>query len=310
MTKRDSSRKPARIVGGGAREDEDRTATQQFLVALSAFREDSGRPTYRTLVRISRGLRTNYSLPQDVHCSLVEMSLSALSEILSGKRKRLPTFDWTASFVLSCQRSAVEKRIIKHDPGTTILVAWSAILAEHAAFTGRRPPQPAGNADPSCAAQPAAYQLPPDQQEFIAGHGAHGLVLLGRAQHGHPDARYRVALLLAADQERTADAESLLIQVAATGHAPSLDLLDANPEHLSPRAAAERAHHLARMAQARGADSEALAFFRAAARGGIADAALEAAQILIARDSDREVTAWLADLITKPAAGRHRHDQP
>lgn len=311
MTRAGRSRKPARTPRASTEQDQDRAANEQFLQALRAFREDSGCPPYRTLVRISRDLRTHYPRPANVSCSLAEISLTAVSEILAGKRKHLPTFDWVASFVLSCQRWAVETRTIKNDRGTTILSAWCAIRAEHAAAASpdQHPPQSAGGADPPRTGQPAAYQLAPDQQAFIAGHGPHGLALLARAQQGHPDARYRVALLLATDPDRTA-ATSLLIDAAATGHPPSLDLLDAHPEHLSPRAAADRAHDLARVARVRGADSEALAFFRAAARGGIPDAALEYAQILLSRTGDLEPAAWLADLTTRPAAGRHRHDQP
>jgi hypothetical protein len=292
-------------------ENREGTAKEDFLTALRAFREDSGGPPYRTLVRISRDLRTRYPLPGDVTCSLAEMSLTAVSEILAGKRKRLPTFDWTASFVLSCQRAAVEERVIKNDRGTTILPAWFAIRARHAADarTDEHLPPSDEFAGPPRVEQPITCRLTPDQRAFIAGHGSHGLALLARAQQGHPDARYRIALLLATDPGHSVAATSLLINVAATGHALSLDLLDAHPEHLSPLAAADRAHALARAAQARGAENEALAFLRAAARGGAPGAALDYAQTVLARGGDPEAAVWLADLIGRPAAGRHRHDR-
>jgi hypothetical protein len=290
------------------RAEQEGTAKEEFLIALRAFREDSGNPSYRMLVRVSRDLRTYYPLPGDVTCSLAEMSLTAVSEILAGRRKHLPTFDWTASFVLSCQRAALEDRVIKNDRGIAILPAWFAIRARHAAnlsAAGHLPSE--DRADLPCAGQPIACQLRQDQRALIAGHGPHGLALLARAQQRHPDARYRVALLLATDPEHTAAATSLLIDVAATGHALSLDLLDAHPEHLSPLAAADRAHVLARVAQARGAGNEALAFLRAAARGGAPGAAVEYAQALLARGIDPDAAAWLEELINRPAAGRHRH---
>src|ERR1022692_130619 len=318
MTKSDRSRtqtngprQRVRTARADMREDRGVTAKDDFLTALRAFREDSGGPPYRTLVRISRDLRTRYPLPGDVTCSLAEMSLTAVSEILAGKRKRLPAFDWTASFVLSCQRAAVEERVIKNDRGTTILPAWFAIRALHAADASadEHLPPSEGCADPHRVEQSIACQVTPDQQAFIAGHGPHGLALLARAQQGHPDARYRVALLLATDPEHTVAATALLIDVAATGHALSLDLLDAHPEHLSPLAAADRAHVLARAAQARRAENEALAFLRAAARGGAPGAAIEYAQALVARSGDPEAAVWLAELADRPAVGRHRHDR-
>jgi hypothetical protein len=104
------SRQRARIPRANVRAEQDDTAKEEFLIALRAFREDSGNPSYRTLVRISRDLRTYYSLPGDVRCSLVEISLAAVSEILAGRRKHLPAFDWTASFVCpaSVRRSRSE----------------------------------------------------------------------------------------------------------------------------------------------------------------------------------------------------------
>ncbi len=280
-------------------------------MALRAYREDSGRPPLRQLVRISRHLRTHYSPPDDFPCSLAEMSLTAVSEILAGKRKHPPTLDWTASFVLSCQRWAVEQEIIRYDPGTAILAAWSAILTRHMTGTssGPRPAHAADSTNPAGTGQLPRWQLTADQRDFIASHGPYGQVLLARAQQGHPDARYRAALLLATDRARTSEAETLLLDAVAAGHAPSLALLDANPRDLPPIAAADRAHALACAARARGADDEDLAFCRAAARGGLPGAAFEYAQILLARNGDSEAAAWLAALIILPAIGRHRHDQ-
>lgn len=265
-----------------------------FIASLRAFRQDCGAPSYRRLARISQDLRTLYPAPGEVPCELAEMSLTAISETLAGKRKGLPALDWVASFVLSCQRWAFQERLIGHDPGTRVLPAWARLHQAHAAAstwltrTGR---------------------LSSAQREFIASHGPYGPILLALAQYGDPDAFYRIALLLATDPSRGDDALALLLAAAAAGSAPALDLLDDNPARLHPFEAARHAHDLARAAQSNGSPGEALAFYRAAARGGIPDAAIEHAQAVLTCHGDQEAATWLAALTTQPSTGRHRATQ-
>lgn len=276
----------------------------ELLVALRQLRADCAdhahpdQPSGRTLERVSAELMELYRSGENPSCRLLALSPATISEILSGKRQGLPSFDWVASFVLACQRFAVQARPGRRDQGMAILPHWTSIYAAHL------------RNDP--ADYPAEYQLPPHQQDFVLSHGPYGQVLLARAQRGHPHARYRVAVLLATDPALTTEAAGLLIDVASTGHPLSLDLLDADRDtphsaeggFPSPHAAAQCAWDLACTAWAREADSIAIAFCRAAARGGNADAKLRLAQSKLA-EIDAEAAAWLAQLGDEPAIGRH-----
>lgn len=266
------------------------------------MRQDCGCPPYRRLTRISRDLGTHYQPSGDVPCTLTPLSLTAISEILAGHRKGLPTFDWVASFVLSCQRWAHLNHAISRDPGTSSLPRWAALLAAHAASAS--PPQQV--ATPGSG--PAGH-LSPDQTAFISSHGPYGVILLSQARQGHPDALFRIALLLATDPALSGHGPAFLLAAAAAGSAPAIDMLDADPAQLDAFDAARNAHDLARAAQARGALDEAIALYRAAARGGIADAAIEHAQAILADKGDEEAASWLASLTAQPSTGRHSTSQ-
>lgn len=329
------------------------TMKDEFLVALREFQADCGGPSFRTLARISNTLKALYQPPADPECELHGLSPATISEVLSGKRQGPPSFDWVASFVLSCQRFAVRDRLARRDQGTTILAHWAAIYAAHVDEWGAV--APGAGLEPGLGLglglglgreSPAAYRIPAGQEEFVSTHGPHGQVLLARARRGHPHARYCVALLLATDPARTDEAAWLLIEVASTGHALALDLLDARCDgvmvdgvladeveglgeadgsgapvagellpsalvgegDLSPYAAARHAYELACKAWERGAADEAYTFCRAAARGGIPQATLGLAQALLA-GIDPEAASWLGSLGRERAVGRHRADQ-
>ncbi len=306
------------------------TPKAEFFVALRqllADCDDPARPdraSYRALARVSDKLTKIYQPPDDPPCHLHVLSLTAISEILSGKRQGMPSFDWVASFVLSCQRLAVKARLGRRDQGTTILSHWADIYAAHVAAeadssaNGHEPGDRQSAAPaPLAGVQHERYQLPRHHHDFILSHGPYGRVWLARAQQGHPHARYRVALLMATDPYRNGDATALLIDVASTGHPLSLDLLDA--DHHSPgaghlgrrtggpstQAAAQRAYELACAAWARGADQQADALCRAAARGGVPEAVLGLARALL-DEIDPEAAAWLGQLGTEAAIGRHQ----
>ena len=276
------------------------TAKDEFLVALREFRADCGVRSLRALSRVSWSLRALYQPPANPPCELHPLSLTALSEVLSGKRRGMPSFSWVASFVLSCQRYAVDDRPGRRDQGTTILPHWHDIYLAHAALAHAAPARAAG-------APASGYRLSPQQRDYLCGHGPHGEVLVRLAQHGHPHARYRAALLLATDKSRAAEATGILIETASTGHPLALDLLDSRDADQG-RAAAQQVYDLALAARARGARDEALAFSRAAARGGIPEAAVDVAQAMLA-GIDPELADWLSVLGTQlsgQAAGRHR----
>lgn len=295
----------------------------ELLVALRQLRADCvdrarpDQPSGRTLARVSADLAVLYRSREDLSCRIFALSSTAISEVFSGKRQGLQSFDWVASYVLSCQRFAVQNRPARRDQGATILPHWASIYAAHLRDVPIEATVTAGAAATAgdrlaTASYPAAYQLPRHQQDFVLSHGPYGRALLARAQRGHPHARYRVAVLLATDPTLTSEAAALLIDVASTGHPLSLDLLDADrdtPDFTkggfpSPRAAARCAWDLARTARDCGADSVELAFCRAAARGRIPDAALRLAQSVLA-GTDTEAADWLGQLGIEPAAGRH-----
>lgn len=273
-----------------------------FIAHLRAFHQECGGPSYRTLHRISAELPAIYHQQGDVAYLLVELSRTAISEILGGKRKGLPSFDWVASFVLSCQRWAVEQGIIACDPGASTLADWARRRAAHDVGVVIRRRDPLTAAGVPAETGQIAQQL----HAFIASHGEFGSVLLGNAQQGDPSAIYRVALLLATDPARNMQAVPLLITACTAGNTDAMDLLDACPSQLLPYDAALRALELARCAEASGRAGEALAFFRAAARGGIADAAIEHARVFLAGHGDAEAASWLAALTIQPGSGRHR----
>ncbi|HET7013455.1 MAG TPA: hypothetical protein VFI65_06075, partial [Streptosporangiaceae bacterium] len=166
------------------------TMKDEFLVALREFQADCGGPSFRTLALISRTLKALYQPPDDPVCELHQLSPTTMSEVLSGKRLGPPSFDWVASFVLSCQRFAVRDRPGRRDQGTTILAHWAAIYAAHVGEWSAVavPVGPAAGAGAGAGAV-AAYRVPADQEEFVSSHGPHGQVLLARARRGHPHAR-------------------------------------------------------------------------------------------------------------------------
>lgn len=279
------------------------TSKGAFIAHLGAFHQECGKPSCRKLQGISKELRSLYPAQGDAAYLLIELSRTAISEILSGKRKGLPSFDWVASFVLSCQRHAVEQGIVARDPGTSTLPEWARRRAAHDVGAALALTKPGA---PSEKSTTASGQIPPQVHEFVASHGTYGSVLLARAQQGDPAAIYRVALLLATDERRNIQSVSLLIAACAAGNTEAMDLLDACPGQLLPHEAALAALGLARSAEGHGKAGEALAFYRAAARGGVPDAAIEHARAFLETHGDVEAAAWLAALTTQPGSGRHR----
>jgi hypothetical protein len=57
-------------------------------------------------------------------------SVTAISEVLNGKRADLPPTGWVVSFVLACQRRAFETCVLMTDPGPDVLPEWLAQLRQ------------------------------------------------------------------------------------------------------------------------------------------------------------------------------------
>jgi hypothetical protein len=94
-----------------------------FAAQLKDFYGQCGAPTYRSLVKTSQRLAELYPgslLDRD----LTPLSVTAISEVLNGRRAGLPRAAWMVAFVLSCQRRAVETGVLNTDPGTRTVPEW------------------------------------------------------------------------------------------------------------------------------------------------------------------------------------------
>ena len=270
-----------RAAGGGT--DQATGGKDAFIAELRTFHEACGKPFFKQLAAISERLPQLYPPPEGVECRFVTLSVSAISEVLAGKRKHLPSFDWIASFVLCCQRWALEVGASSYDPGTRTLPFWARRRAACSRSSdggtsaqgeaGDLIPPPRRGAGPTCTVRP-----PPHQRAFLEAHGPYGRTLVHRAQAGHRDAVYQMALLLGTDPARRRDAEALLVAAAAALYTPAVDLLEENPTGLPSSEVARHAFALAQEAEAGGCLDRALAFYWAAARGGVPGAAGKAAE--------------------------------
>ncbi|MDL4820487.1 hypothetical protein [Actinomadura opuntiae] len=257
------------------------TGPEDFITALNALYDACNRPPYRKLAEISEHLGELYG-----RRDLPSLSTTGIFDVLAGRRKRAPSSAWVASFVLCCQHRAWETGVRGDDPGIASLPVWQARL--RAARTPSRPGEPAGPPASAALAPPESEPVRPvrlteSQKATVAGYGAHGRALLGRAAAGDADALYRVAVLLGTDPARGGETVPLLIEAAAAGHPDALDLLDASPDGLDAAQAARHAHRLGDRAGQGGtaaARETALVYYKAAVQGGRLDAAFAITEIL------------------------------
>ena len=111
-----------RLSDGSPRED--------FLEQLNDFYATCGSPHYKDIAEISNRLDDLYPLEGDRKRDLPTLSPSGISEVLAGRRKNLPSAEWLAAFVLSCQRRAWELGAFGEDPGVATLPGWQRTLIE------------------------------------------------------------------------------------------------------------------------------------------------------------------------------------
>ncbi|TDD80214.1 hypothetical protein [Actinomadura rubrisoli] len=297
-----------------------------FIAELNAFYESCNRPPYRKLAEISEHLGELYG-----RRGLPVLSATAVFEVLAGRRKRVPSSAWVASFILCCQRRAWETGVRADDPGISSLPHWQARLR-----AAQAAPPPASDGAPAQAApdeQTQGEQAPGDdadrqssvpyartppeadaavpcrlteaQRTTIADYGDHGRALLNRAARGDTDALYRIAVLLGTDSAREPEAVALLIEAAAAGHPRSLDLLDADPGGFDHLQAARDARRLGDAATIMGSPATALAYYKAAVQGGLLDAAFKITEILRDAGTEHADSSWLAPADTDaPNRGR------
>ncbi len=262
------------------------TAKDEFIYALNSFWIDCGRPGCRPLARISETICREIVLPEETRFRVPAISKTTVSDTLAGRRKRFPAFPPAASLVLSCQRYAITSRQGRRDQGAAIVPCWAAICARHA--EGQKP---ARQLPPGIAALASTieFALTASQRGFLSSHGPHGKLLTARAELGHPRDRYRAALLLGTANNRLDKAVSLLLDVASTGYAPALDLLETlrirehEPHGIPTTLVLGRlAHQISGQAWLAGAQDESYAFLIAAARSGVPGALLELARFRFA----------------------------
>src|SRR5689334_2900847 len=81
-------------------------AARRFVADLVRLRQDAGMPSYSTLERLSER----------------RLSRSTMSDILTGKRIRIPEWRFVAVFVAACRAAAQESALNPDDLGTP--AAW------------------------------------------------------------------------------------------------------------------------------------------------------------------------------------------
>lgn len=268
----------------------------EFIAELNALYESCNRPPYRKLAEISEHLSELYG-----RRGLPVLSATAVFEVLAGRRKRLPSSAWVASFILCCQRRAWETGVLANDPGIAALPEWQARLRAAQTAPPQRVPAPrpadssaprspapepgeasadSGHSPPEPGEAAAPLRLTASQRASVADYGEHGRELADRAAGGDAEAAYRIGVLLGTDSTRGPEAVALLIEAAAGGHPQALDLLDTAPDGLDPEQAAGHAYRLGEAAAGAGAPRIALAYYKAAVRGGRLDAAFKITEIL------------------------------
>ncbi|QXJ25543.1 hypothetical protein AGRA3207_007053 [Actinomadura graeca] len=304
------------------------TGPEDFIAELNAFYESCNRPPYRKLAETSEHLGELYG-----RRGLPVLSATAVFEVLAGRRKRVPTSAWVASFILCCQRRAWETGVRSSDPGISTLPHWQSRLRAaqgppsappsapppdatetggppglipepRVAGTVPAPEAPRGRDFDRAADGPGApgatvpVRLTVSQRAAVADYGEHGRELVERAAEGDADAVYRVAVLIGTDSTRGPEAVALLIEAAAGEHPQALDLLDASPNGLDHHQAAQHAFRLGEAAAGAGAPATALAYYKAAVGGGLLDAAFKITEILQGTGAALADPSWFA-----PAGG-------
>jgi hypothetical protein len=116
----------SRPVAEKSRDDSARA----LLEKLRDFYTACGRPQYKEIAEISERLEQLYPLKEGSKRGLPALSRSGISEVLTGRRKKLPAARWLSAFVLSCQRRGWEIGALDSDPGPTTLPKWIRLLHE------------------------------------------------------------------------------------------------------------------------------------------------------------------------------------
>jgi hypothetical protein len=261
-------------------------ALHNFIDQLNELYQRAGSPKLSRLRQLSEQVVVRQGVS-----GLRVLAESTTSDILSGKRRRLPEWPWVASFVTACWMAATETAI---DPGHLGSVEeWriryrKARSAAGEPVTGEAAGVPATSGSP--AGGPSAGGPAPGTASGMSGEAGETAVssapgrtapsaevtpamrlltnykrtggrLLRHAEAGDAEAAFRLAVLLLC-RDRPLEATEWLRRAGRAGHEEALDLLH-HPRQQA--AAAQHAYRIAHDYEAAGNLPAALAFLEQAA---------------------------------------------
>ncbi|WP_328709466.1 hypothetical protein [Microbispora hainanensis] len=130
------------LLAAEAMTEEARVAAcRAFLAQLNTLHEQAGSPTMSELEKLSGGTGNNGHQPR-------LLTRSTTHDILRGKRKKVPSWPWVASFVTACHAAAEQTGLPTETMGT--LTDW------HARWRAARGDQPAVALDSEASEEPLA----------------------------------------------------------------------------------------------------------------------------------------------------------
>ncbi|MFD0689164.1 hypothetical protein [Actinomadura fibrosa] len=248
-----------------------------FIAELQRFRADCGDPPYPGVISNVERLETLYPLRHPRKTLPTTLSASAISQVFSGSRPRLPSAELLAVLVLAHLYCAVENGSVQGDPDTgaprhwqEILQAWQARrrqaqLAQRPPSSDDQPPadhrpSPTVNTAPSGGRRADPVHPTEPELETLSAHGPYGAVLAERARDGDSHAIYQIAVILATNPYHAAGALAYLLDATAAGHLDAAELVPSPGQRVDHQRVRAHAGELARAAEARGDQAAAHAF--------------------------------------------------
>jgi hypothetical protein len=279
-------------------------ACRAFLAQLKMLHDQAGSPTMSELQKLSGGGGDNGRQHR-------LLARSTTHDILTGRRKKVPSWPWVASFVTACHAAAEQTGLPTENMGTLTdwLARWCAARAGQSAAalggepleepTPPAPPAPTPLADDE-PAPPVEDPRQPDEhaQHLLKVYGRTGV----RLMRDRPfDIGVGVSLAVTALLRGHAhEGDQRLMEAAQAGHGDALELLSHPRRH---QMAADYAYRCGRSHQHADRVEVAMFFYRLAAdRGRHPEAAYRLA--LIHQDKGE---GWSAAYWFRIAAARGHH---
>jgi hypothetical protein len=240
--------------------EEHSAAHRAFLNQLQELREHAGNPPLSHLDKLSR-----QPLPNGKKRRV--LASSTTQEILNGKRRRLPSWAWMVSYVVTCHEAAEEGHL---DIGPVDLEDWKsrwrhARNADEAATTpDNRPGTDSPWGGPAATARTEQLTAEETIRCYRDTHGRVGAHLARLATNGDADACFQLALLTLL-RGWVHDGTIWLRRAVDAGHADAIVLQDSRD--LRTEAAAFAYRHGCKL-EADDKTSIASFFYRLAAETG------------------------------------------